>query len=74
MFSLNNFRARSERCADRGLRGGGEQPLEQHARAGLVEGFVQVAALRRLYARRAAFGARALRDQAVRVAAQLLET
>ena len=47
--------------------------LEQQLRAGLRERFVEVAALRRLHARRAAVRAAALADQPQRVADELLE-
>src|ERR1700742_2961055 len=52
---------------------GGEQPLQQRTRAALRERLVEVAALRRLHAGRAAALARALGDQRVRVAAELVE-
>ncbi len=52
---------------------GGEHPLQKQVRPCLGERFVEVATLRRLHARGAARGAGTLGDQAVCVAAELLE-
>src|SRR5271166_5884260 len=69
----NNRHGRSERRRDRGLVLDGEHLLQQQPGARLGERLVEVAALRRLHAGGAAARARALGDQTVRVATQLLE-
>ena len=81
-YAFNNDAPRSERFPPAGFSAeasvaslalGAEHPLEQQPRPGLGERFVEVAALRRLHAGGAAGGAGALGDQAVGVAAELLE-